>query len=97
MTSQKSYPVKVENFRGKHILVAEDIKINQEIVMAILEPALLNVTCVGNGAEAVRIFSETPEKYEMIFMDLEMPVLNGYEATRRIRALDIANAKTIPI
>jgi signal transduction histidine kinase/CheY-like chemotaxis protein len=97
VAASESEKAVVDNFSGHHILLAEDVEINQEIVIALLEPTSIMIDCAGNGAEALRIFSGDPAKYDIIFMDVQMPEMDGYEATRKIRASGLPNADSIPI
>ena len=73
------------------------MEINREIVLTLLDQTNLIIECAENGAEAVSMFETAPEKYDMVFMDVQMPELDGYGATRAIRALDVSRAETIPI
>jgi signal transduction histidine kinase/CheY-like chemotaxis protein len=84
-------------FKGYRIILAEDVEINREIVLALLEPTGLAIDCAENGKEALRIYSVTPDKYDMIFMDIHMPEMDGYEATRCVRTLGTPAAKRVPI
>ena len=86
-----------DDFSNYHIIIAEDIDINREIVAAILEDTKLNIDFAVNGEEAYELFSADQEKYDLILMDIQMPVLNGYEATKMIRRLGTAKAINIPV
>lgn len=94
---ENSEKVKVK-FNGAHFLVVEDNELNMEIIRFMLEEVGVIVTSVENGKEAIETFKETsPGAFDLILMDIMMPVLDGLEATKMIRAMERADAKTIPI
>jgi signal transduction histidine kinase/DNA-binding response OmpR family regulator len=84
-------------FKDKHALLVEDIAINREIVISFLEETGIAIDSAENGRRAVEAFENAPEKYDIIFMDVHMPEMDGYEATCNIRALDVPRAKNVPI
>ena len=86
------------DLKGRNILLAEDVPINAEIVKMVLDMREINVDHAENGKIALEKFSESPPgHYDAVLMDVRMPEMDGLEATSRIRALDRADAKTIPI
>jgi CheY-like chemotaxis protein len=78
-------------------LVAEDVDVNFEILAVLLEATNITLDWAHDGTEAVRMFENDPGRYDIIFMDLQMPEKNGFEATREIRASGLPNAQTVPI
>ena len=83
---------------GRRVLLAEDVRVNAEIMLMVLQMRQMEADHVENGKLAVEQFAAHPEGYyDAILMDLRMPEMDGLEATRTIRAMDRADAKTIPI
>jgi PAS domain S-box-containing protein len=86
-TPRQKRHIKEGELTGCNILLAEDVEINREILLASMEETGAVIDCAENGGIAVKMFNENPGKYEMIFMDVQMPEMDGHTATRAIRCL----------
>ena len=85
------------SFKGSKLLIVEDIEINREIIIALLEETEIEIECAENGKEALEKFAKSSQEYDLIFMDLNMPEMDGITASRKIRASNFVNAQTVPI
>ncbi len=83
---------------GRRILLAEDVSVNAEIMIMVLSMRDMEAELAENGQVAVDMFAQhEPGYYDAILMDMRMPVMDGLEATRAIRAMDRSDAKSVPI
>ena len=96
--TQELLPEKEENFKGRTVLLVEDNELNREIALEILREYGFQVDTAENGAVAVeKVRTSAPGRYDLVLMDVQMPVMDGYTATRQIRALEDPALAGIPI
>ena len=95
---EKADELSETSFNGKRVLLVEDIEVNREIAKMVLSEMELAIDEAPDGTDAVEMFKKSPlNYYDAVLMDIQMPTMNGYEATRAIRKLSRADSKTVPI
>ena len=97
LTDDQPGDTSYRSYENKTVLVAEDVEINREILIALLEKTKIKIEVAENGLQVVEKFKQNPRKYDIIIMDIHMPLLDGWEATKRIRALNTPEAEQVKI
>ncbi|MCL2212133.1 MAG: response regulator, partial [Treponema sp.] len=85
------------DFTGKNLLLAEDVEVNREIIISLLEGTGISIDCAENGKEAYDLVKANLDKYDCVFMDIQMPLIDGYKATRLIRAIPELKNRKLPV
>ncbi|MDR1578886.1 MAG: transporter substrate-binding domain-containing protein [Synergistaceae bacterium] len=85
------------NFEGKTLLLVEDVEVNREIILTLLAPSGIRIMEAENGNEAVKKFERFSSEIDIVFMDIKMPFMDGFDATAAIRSSGLRNAGTVPI
>ncbi|MDL2207185.1 response regulator [Desulfovibrio sp. OttesenSCG-928-M16] len=97
VTEKNAYMHTGYDWSDKKVLLVEDIEVNREIVMGILEETGIVFTCAEDGAQALELYAAAAGNFDLVLMDVQMPVMNGLEATRQLRASDLPGAKNVPV
>ncbi|MDR1508216.1 MAG: transporter substrate-binding domain-containing protein [Synergistaceae bacterium] len=85
------------NFEGRTLLLVEDVEINREIILTLMEPSGIRILEAENGNEAVKMFERFSSEIDIVFMDIKMPFMNGFDAAAAIRSSGLPGADTVPI
>ncbi|MDR0653165.1 MAG: response regulator [Synergistaceae bacterium] len=85
------------DFEGRTLLLVEDVEVNREIILTLLEPSGIRIIEAENGNEAIKKFEQFSSEIDIVFMDIKMPVMDGFSATAAIRSSGFQGADTVPI
>ncbi len=97
LENKKNVKFEYPNLENFSLLMVEDVELNSEIITELLAETKIKITCATNGKEALELYKANPNQFDIILMDIHMPVMDGYEATIALRNLDFKSAKAVPI